>query len=379
MKVLIGVSGSIAAFKSLILSRLLFKRGHRIKVILTRGALHFVTPLSFKELAGAEVFTEEDFFKGNTHIDLARWADLFLIAPATYNVIGKVAVGIADDLLTSTAAAYLGPIHFAPAMHTEMWRNPILRKNIETLKTFGHVVLPVGSGDLASGDVGEGRMLEPEEIVSYVEDVRKLREFWGGKRVVITYGGTREPIDDVRVITNLSSGKMGIALASAFTSAGAHVVAVACGGVEAAPSREFYRVNTVEELHDLLKGMDYDYLFMAAAVSDYRPEYRKGKIKKGEDSLILPLVKTRDILSSISGDRRGIIVGFALEEPDKLHSEARRKLRAKGIDYVVANPTGVIGSDRTTVFLYGREGLIGEFSGTKWEVARQIVKALASV
>ena len=379
MKVLIGVSGSVAAYKSLTLARLLFKRGHKLKVVLTRGGLHFVTPLSFQELAGAEVFTEGDFFKGNTHIDLARWPDLFIVAPATFNVIGKVANGIADDLLTSVAAAYDGPIHFAPAMHTEMWRNPILRRNLSTLKRFGHVILPVGTGELASGDVGEGRMMEPEDIAAYVEDIGQLRDFWEGKRVVITYGGTQEPIDDVRVITNRSSGRMGMALASALTSAGAYVVAIACGDVDAAPARELYRVRTVDELYEVLRGMDYDYLFMAAAVSDYRPEYRKGKIKKDSESLTLNLVRTRDVLTSIAGEKRGVIVGFALEEPHRLHTEAQRKLREKGIDYVVANPTEVIGREETRVFLYGREGLLGEFSGTKWEVARQIVRALASV
>ncbi len=378
MKVLIGVSGSIAAFKSLILARFLYKRGHTLKVVLSRGALHFVTPLSFRELAGAEVFTEEDFFRGNTHIDLARWAEVFLIAPATYNVMGKVANGIADDLLTSVAAAYPGPIVFAPAMHTEMWRNPILRENLATLKRFGHVILPVGSGELASGDVGEGRMLEPEEIAAHVEELAAVRGFWEGRRVVITYGGTVEPIDDVRVITNLSSGKMGIALASALRSVGAHVVAVACGNVDVAPSNEFHRVMTVEELHALLKGLEYDYLFMAAAVSDYRPEYRRGKIKKGKETLVLKLERTVDVLTSLSRNRRGVIVGFALEEPHRLHAEAQRKLRDKGIDYIVANPTDVIGEDETKVFLYGREGLIGEFSGSKWEVAREIVRALAS-
>ena len=378
MKVLIGVSGSVAAFKSLILARLLYKRGHSLKVVLTRGALHFIAPLSFQELAGAEVFTEADFFKGNTHIDLARWAEALLIAPATYNVIGKVASGIADDLLTSVAAAYPGPIIFAPAMHTEMWRNPILQENLSTLKRFGHVVLPVGTGELASGDVGEGRMMEPEEIAAHIEDVAAVRGFWEGKRVVITYGGTVEPIDDVRVITNLSSGRMGMALASALRSMGAHVVAVACGSVGVAPSNEFYRVRTVEELHSILRGMEYDYLFMAAAVSDYRPEYRKGKIKKGESTLTLRLERTVDVLTSLSRDKRGVIVGFALEEPHRLHSEARRKLQEKGIDYIVANPTDVIGKEETRVFLYGKEGLIGEFSGSKWEVAREIVKALAS-
>ncbi len=378
MRVLIGVSGSIAAFKSLILSRILYKRGHSVKVVLSRGALHFITPLSFQELAGAEVFTEDDFFRGNTHIDLARWSEVFLIAPATYNVMGKVANGIADDLLTSVAAAYPGPIIFAPAMHTEMWRNPVLRANLSTLKRFGHVVLPVGAGELASGDVGEGRMLEPEEIAAYVEDLAAVRDFWRGKRVVITYGGTVEPIDDVRVITNLSSGRMGIALASALRSVGAYVVAVACGNVGVAPSNEFYRVMTVEDLHSLLQGMEYDYLFMAAAVSDYKPEYRKGKIKKGKDTLVLELKRTVDVLTSLSRDKKGVIVGFALEEPHKLHSEARRKLREKGIDYVVANPTEAIGGEETKVFLYGRDGLIGEFSGSKWEVARKIVRTLAS-
>jgi len=379
VRVLIGVSGSIAAFKSLILARLLYKEGHEVGVVLTRGALNFITPLSFQELAGARVLTDDDFFKGNTHIDLARWADVMVVAPATYNVIGKVASGIADDLLTATAAAFPHPIVFAPAMHTEMWHNRILRRNLDILRGVGHVILPVGEGPLASGDVGEGRMLEPEEIAHYISRLERLMEFWAGKRVVITYGGTYEPIDDVRVITNRSSGRMGLALASWLSMARAHVVAVACGGVPTAPSAEFHRVGRVLELRNLLLDMDYDYLFMAAAVSDYAPDYRPGKIKKSSDVLTLHLKRTVDVLSELGRNKKGTLVGFALEERDRLEEEAMRKLREKNLDYVVANPIDAIGSERTEVFLFGREGLLGRYSGNKWQVASEIVMRLASV
>ncbi|MEO0139894.1 MAG: bifunctional phosphopantothenoylcysteine decarboxylase/phosphopantothenate--cysteine ligase CoaBC [candidate division WOR-3 bacterium] len=378
MKVVVGVSGSIAAHKALLLCRELYKRGYEIKVILTKGALNFVLPLPFKELANAEVFTDEDFFKGNTHINLSRWAETFVIVPATYNIIGKVANGIADDLLTSAAASYKGPLVFIPAMHTEMWRNPILKENINRLKSFGHIVFPTVEGALASGDYGEGRMVEVGDILSFLEDIRKLRDLWKGKRVVITYGGTMESIDDVRVITNKSSGKMGISLATYLKALGSYVVAVGCGGVDVAPSDEFYRVYTVEELYNALKDLDYDYLFMAAAVSDFKPSYQKGKIKKEVEKIILELSPNLDVLKEITKHKRGKVVGFALEERGKLVEEAKRKLFEKNLDYIVANPVEVIGGDTTEVVLISQKGVLGEFKGTKWEVAREIIMRLSS-
>ncbi len=377
MRLLLGISGSIAAYKSLLLARDLHKRGWELRVILTGNALRFVSPLSFRELVG-DVYTDEDFFKGNTHINLARWPDFFLIAPATYNVIGKVASGIADDLLTATASAYGWPLIFAPAMHTEMWENPILAENISRLKRYGHVFLPVGKGELASGDYGEGRMSEPEDIVRWFLEVEGMVDFWKGKRVVVTYGGTVEPIDDVRVITNRSSGKMGVALASWLTFAKAHVVAVACGNVPSAPAREFYRVERVSELMDLLSRMDYDYLFMAAAVSDFRAKYRRGKIKKGAGGITLKLERTQDVISTLAQEKRGKIVGFALEEEENLEREALRKLNEKNLDFIVANPLKVIGRDETHVKVFSKDGLLGEFSGNKWEVALKTVRVIAS-
>jgi phosphopantothenoylcysteine decarboxylase/phosphopantothenate--cysteine ligase, prokaryotic len=318
------------------------------------------------------------FFKGNTHINLSRWAELFLIVPATYNIIGKVANGIADDLLTSVCASYPFQIIFVPAMHTEMWRNPILKENIEKLRKFGHIVLPTVEGDLASGDYGEGRMLEVDDLVNYIEDIGKLGNFWRGKRVVITYGGTLEKIDDVRVITNLSSGKMGIALATFLKSLGSFVIAVGCGNVERASSDVFYRVSSVDELYEILKDLDYDYLFMAAAVSDFKVDHLKGKVKR-EGNITLNLVPTMDVLAEISRKKRGKIVGFALEEEEKLFDEAKRKLEEKNLDYIVANPIRVIGSDETEVVLLSKDGILGKFSGSKWEVARKIVERLSSV
>jgi len=378
LRILIGVTGSIAAHKSLFLCRELYKRGYELKVILSKGSLNFLKPLPFKELCGAEVFTDKDFFKGNTHINLSRWAELFLIVPATYNIIGKVANGIADDLLTSVCASYPFQIIFVPAMHTEMWRNPILKENIEKLRKFGHIVLPTVEGDLASGDYGEGRMLEVDDLVNYIEDIGKLGNFWRGKRVVITYGGTLEKIDDVRVITNLSSGKMGIALATFLKSLGSFVIAVGCGNVERASSDVFYRVSSVDELYEILKDLDYDYLFMAAAVSDFKVDHLKGKVKR-EGNITLNLVPTMDVLAEISRKKRGKIVGFALEEEEKLFDEAKRKLEEKNLDYIVANPIRVIGSDETEVVLLSKDGILGKFSGSKWEVARKIVERLSSV
>jgi phosphopantothenoylcysteine decarboxylase/phosphopantothenate--cysteine ligase len=377
LRILIGVTGSIAAHKSLLLCRELYKRGHELKVILSKASLNFIKPLPFKELCCAEVFTDKDFFNGNTHINLSRWADLFMVVPATYNVIGKVANGIADDLLTSVCASYPFPITFVPAMHTEMWKNPILKENVEKLKKFGHIVLPTVEGELASGDYGEGRMLEVEDLVKYVEDIGKLREFWRGKRVVITYGGTVEKIDEVRVITNLSSGKMGIALANFLKSLGSFVIAVGCGNIERASSDIFYRVFSVEELYNTLKDLDYDYLFMAAAVSDFKVDPSKGKIKR-EGKMTLELLPTRDVVAEISRNKKGKIVGFALEEENKLLEDAKRKLEEKNLDYIVANPIKVIGSDDTEVMLISRDGVLGKFEGSKWEVARKIIERLSS-
>jgi phosphopantothenoylcysteine decarboxylase/phosphopantothenate--cysteine ligase len=195
--------------------------------------------------------------------------------------------------------------------------------------------------------------------------------------VVITYGGTVEKIDEVRVITNLSSGKMGIALANFLKSLGSFVIAVGCGNVEMASSDIFYRVFSVDELYNTLKDLDYDYLFMVAAVSDFKVDPSKGKIKR-EGKMTLELLPTRDVVAEISRNKKGKIVGFALEEENKLLEEAKRKLEEKNLDYIVANPIKVIGSDDTEVILISREGVLGKFEGSKWEVARKIIERLSS-
>lgn len=378
MKVLLGVTGSVAAFKSIILSRLLHKRGIEHRVILTRAALEFIKPLSFTGTSGVQVFTDEDFFKGNLHIELARWGDILLVAPATANFISKFARGIADNLLLSTAMAFKGKIFIAPAMHTEMWQFQPLQENVRKLMDIGVEFIGPEEGELASGDRGMGRMTEPEDILGRILST-------SNRKVLLVYGRTEEDIDDVRVITNRSSGRMGFEIHRALMRRGIYHQVIIAGCVDYIPSGvKVHRVRRTEELLKVLKSLipQFDTLIMAAAISDFIPQKVKGKLnrRKGEIQISLePNVDVLKQLKSLKGER--IFVGFALEEEDKLMEGALRKMSEKGLDFVVANRLNAMGSATSTGMILGRGGkVLYKFENrSKEKVADKLVELIASV
>ena len=364
MKVLLGVTGSIAAYKSVIVARLLVKAGHEVKTILSRGGENFISSLSISNLTVNDVFTEDDFWipgqKIPLHIELARWPDVVVVAPATMHFLGKLAHGLADDLLTSTIGAIDRPVLLAPAMHTEMWNSRVLQDNVKRLKIFGYEFIGPYEGELSSGDRGIGRMAEPEDIIERVIEIGNTERKLRGKKVVITYGGTEEDIDEVRVITNKSSGKMGISLSRRAKELGAHVIAVV-GRVEVQPLYydEIYYARGVDQLsatlHEIVPKADV--LIMAAAVSDFKPVGRmEGKVKRGS-KLVVEFEPTEDILKSLSKNKRPdqVFVGFALESKNLLEN-AKKKMEEKGVDMIVANYATAMGSDYISGYILTRDG-----------------------
>ncbi len=374
MNVILGVTGSVAVFKSIILSRLLFKEGFNQKVILTQGALNFVKPLAYSSLTGADVYTDEDFFKANTHIDIAKWGDVLLVAPATANFISKLALGIADNLLLSVALAFSGRIIIAPAMHTEMWENPSVKENVEKLRERGVEILDPVVGELSSGDFGKGRMVEPEAIVSYLKrDTPK---------VLLVYGRTEEDIDDVRVITNRSSGRMGYEIHKALQSKGIPHRNVVVGCVRYFPEN-FVHLRTTKELLEYLKKNipSFDVLIMLCAVSDFVPYKHEGKLDRRKGNISIELAPNVDVLrslSSLKGNR--LFVGFALERESNLLDRAYSKLKEKGLDLIVANTLSSMGSESISGMLIDSNGrIIMEFrKEPKSRFARKLVEYILS-
>lgn len=344
--IIIGVSGGIAAYKSAELVRLVRKAGARVKVVMTRGATEFITPLTLQALSGEVVHTEllnEEAEAGMGHIELARWADGLLIAPATADILARLAQGRADDLLTTLALATPAPLFVAPAMNQQMWAAQATRDNIASLISRGAKVIGPDAGEQACGDVGPGRLLDPEQIVAQV-----AAEFdslhLAGKRVIVTAGPTREPLDPVRYLSNHSSGKMGFALAAAAAEAGAEVTLIA-GPVNLETPKQVTRVNVItaaDMLNCAIERAEGADLFIgAAAVADYRPaNASEQKIKKSDDTLQLSLIKNPDIIATVAklpaGRRPQLMVGFAAET-EQLHDHARSKLSQKNLDFVIAN------------------------------------------
>lgn len=341
--VVLGVTGGIAVYKSLDIVSRLKKKGIDVFVIMTKSAQEFVTELSFRSLSLNPVTT--DMFETPSsfdveHISLAQRADVFLVAPATANIIGKVANGIADDMLSTTIMATTAPVVFVPAMNTNMYLNKINQRNISILKEYGYNFIDPISGRLACGDVGIGKMESPEVIVEYVESLLTEKDY-SGKNLLITAGPTSENIDPVRHITNKSSGKMGYALARAARNRGANVTLIT--GKTSIEKPNFINVIEVfsaKEMHD--KVMDNlesaDIVIKAAAVSDYRLERESTqKIKKSSNELTLNLIKNKDILKSISNKKGNrIIVGFAAET-ENLIENAKKKIQSKNLDMIIAN------------------------------------------
>lgn len=366
VRLVLGVTGSIAAYKAVSLLRLLSREAATVTVVMTAGACRFVTPLTFEVLSGAHVAT--DLFEAHQemlHLSLPEQADAIVIAPATANCLAKAALGLADDLLSTMLLTTQCPVIFAPAMDGDMWQHPTVVEHVAALRTRGAIIVEPENGPLASGRLGQGRLADEQRILAAVHNAVHPRRDWSGRKVLISAGPTQEAIDPVRFISNRSSGKMGYALAEAARARGAEVVLVS--GPTALPSPagiEYCPVTTAEEMRKAIvhRFAWSDTVIMAAAVADFRPATPSGrKIKKRRGPLTqLELEATDDILREL-GERRTsqVLVGFAAETEDLL-AHAQEKLHAKGVDLLVANDVTAagsgFGSDTNRVVLLTREG-----------------------
>jgi phosphopantothenoylcysteine decarboxylase / phosphopantothenate---cysteine ligase len=334
-KILLGVSGGIAAYKACELLRLLVRRGHDVVPLVTSGAERFVTAETFRALARRPAGDD-------VYLHLTR-ADLLLVAPCTANTLGKLAYGLADNVLTEAALAHRGPVLLAPAMNPRMWSHPATRANAETLRARGVVLVGPDEGETAEGEFGVGRMAEPEEIADAAEKLLAGTGPLAGKRVLVSAGGTREPIDTVRFVGNRSSGRMGVALAAEARRRGAGVTLLAANiGVAAPPGVELIETPTAGELEReaLARADDADVVIMAAAVADYRPaEALAAKRPKSRAAWTLELEPTTDVLAALGSTRRPgqVLVGFAADEGERGLARAREKLAVKNADLVVYN------------------------------------------
>ena len=370
-KIILGVTGSIAAYKAVFLLRRLIEEGADVTVVMTRYATNFVAPLTFQVLSKKPVYSgmfDPDQGKDIIHLYLNRGADVILVAPATANIIGKMANGIADDLLSTMLIAARCPVILAPAMDYEMYENPVVQKNISYLRNLKIDFVGPETGLLASGDTGPGRMSEPDDIITFLEGKLGVKGDLSGHTVLITAGPTREAIDPVRYISSRSSGKMGYAIAEAAKSRGARVILITGPASLTIPQGiEAINVITAEEMLDAVMNRlsDSTVLIMTAAVSDFRPaEKAISKIKKGE-AINLKLIKTPDILEEVCKKKGNqFVVGFAAETED-LITNAKEKLRIKHLDMIVANNVSLPGAgfekDTNIVTLIDKEGKIKEY------------------
>ena len=383
--ILVGITGGIAAYKICSLIRMYKKARANVRVILSPSALNFVTKLTLQTLSNNEVYVEnfeiEEYKPG--HISLCDEADIFVIAPATANTISKIANGICDNLLLSTACAFKKPFLLAPAMNTGMWENDFVQENIKKLKSKGYHILEPESGFLACGTNGRGRMVEVEDIFEKTVDILAQKQVLKNKKILITAGGTKEKIDPVRYITNCSSGKMGIALADSAFEMGADVTLVSTFKVDK-PYKNIV-TESAQEMEKAVKSnlQEQDCVIMAAAVADYRiKEYSEQKMKKGaEDHLTLELTKNPDILKEISAmNSKAKIVGFCAESENLLEN-AKEKIQKKGCDYLVANDISRkdigFSSDMNEVYILDKNLKISHIEReTKFNVAKQILEKI---
>lgn len=384
-RVLLGVTGGIAVYKAAELLRLLKKQGMDVRVVMTQAATEFVTPLTFQALSNHAVHTDllnAEAENAMGHIELARWAEVLLIAPATANTLAKLAHGFADDLLTTLALAVTCPIYVAPAMNSVMWHNPATQANLATLIARNVQLIAPESGQLACGELGVGRMVEPVSICQQL--LSKDDEYLKGVRVLISAGATREPIDPVRYLTNRSSGKMGYALAEAAVKAGATVTLVSGITQLTAPQGvSLSVVETAAEMYQavMAKAVACDMYIGAAAVADYRPIPQPEKIKKHAEQLTLVLEKNKDILASVAAlTPRPFTVGFAAETHD-LENYALGKLRAKHLDLIAANwvgkSEGGFDKDENALQVFWHNGQLSFDMMSKTQLAEQLLKVCA--
>jgi phosphopantothenoylcysteine decarboxylase / phosphopantothenate---cysteine ligase len=390
-KILIGISGSIAAYKITTLIRLLVKEGHEVKCIMTEAACQFISPLTISTLSKHKVFV--DFFKDDTwenHVELGLWADLFLVAPATANTISKMANGAADNMLVTTYLSAKCPVYIAPAMDLDMWHHPSTIRNLDLLKSYGNTIIPVGHGELASGLVGDGRLAEPEDIVAFISKDDVQNKPLANKKVLITAGPTYEHIDPVRFIGNHSSGKMGIAIARKAASLGASVTLVLGPSNQTVEDKNIllHRVTSAQDMFNAVDSVfnQQDIVIYSAAVADYRPAtVAKEKIKKNDANLGIDLVKNIDIAATL-GAKKGtnqIAVGFALETNDEVEN-AIKKVHKKNFDFVVLNSLNDKGAgfglDTNKITIIHKDGTKKDFGvKPKTEVATDIINEIISI
>ncbi len=386
-KIIVGVTGSIAAYKSLLLVRLLVKAGAEVKVIMTPSAKDFVTPLSFSTLSKNPVLTDLfDEKSWSNHVMLGRWADLMIIAPLSCNTLSKMANGACDNLLLAVYLSAICPVMVAPAMDEDMWHHPSTKNNLEKLSSFGNIILPVEEGELASGLNGPGRMAEPDTILDQVTNHLLNRHELRGRKALVTAGPTYEAIDPVRFIGNHSSGKMGIAIANELKSKGAEVTLV-LGPVSAPVENNMKRIDvrSAAEMYDACLSIaeQQDIIVMCAAVADYTPvSVAKEKIKKKEAGFPLELVKTKDILKAIGEKKKAgqLLVGFALETNNE-KEYAMDKLKSKNADIIVLNSlrdeASGFGHDTNKITIFDSKGRQEEYElKSKREAARDIVNKI---
>jgi phosphopantothenoylcysteine decarboxylase/phosphopantothenate--cysteine ligase len=381
--ILLGVTGGIAAYKSAELLRQLQRGGAQVRVIMTESATRFITPLTFQALSGKPVAIKDDGAfddAGMDHIAYARWADMILVAPATANFLAKTAQGMADDLLSATCLAHDKKLVLAPAMNRVMWSNPATKQNIEILKSRNIELLGPASGDQACGEIGEGRMLEPNEIVAACETMFSRGKL-SGLRILITAGPTREPIDPVRFITNRSSGKMGFALADAAQALGAYVTVV-CGPTHCTENEyvDYIHIETADQMHaQVMQQLNtIDIFISAAAVADYRPvEVSAQKLKKSDASMQIALTRTADIIKECKRRKDDLFcVGFAAETENVIKN-ARNKLTKKALDMIIANQVGLpdrgFDSDHNAVEVLWRGGQQSLQLAPKTSIAKDLL------
>jgi len=386
--IILGITGSIAAYKAAEIASQLTQAGAKVNVIMTKEAIEFISPVTFRALTGNPVVTEMFDLASEfsiEHVSLAKSADIVVIAPATANIIAKLAAGFADDMLCCTVLATKAPVLIAPAMETNMYNNPATQDNLSKLKARDFVIIAPATGWLASGKEGLGRLADINDIIGSIRQVLGDDRDLADKHIVVTAGGTQEPIDPVRYISNRSSGKMGYALAEAARDRGAKVTLVTAPTSLGEPvGVNLVKVNTAQEMQQAVQNVttQADALVMAAAVADYRPtKTAKDKIKKGEVGLTLELEPTPDILSSVKGNF--IKVGFAAESSN-LMENAKQKLKQKGLDLIVANDITAsdsgFGTDTNRVTTIDREGKVDSLPlMSKREVADKVLNRVAEL
>lgn len=389
-RIVLGVSGSIAAYKSAVLIRLLVKTGAEVKVVMTSSAHDFITPLTLSALSKNPVltsFTKDETGEWNNHVDLGLWADAMVVAPASANTLAKMANGLCDNLLLAVYLSARCPVFFAPAMDLDMLQHPSTQQNIQKLTSWGNKLIQPGFGELASGLVGNGRMAEPEEIAAQLEAHFKTSGKLQGKKALVTAGPTHEQLDPVRFIGNNSSGKMGYAIAEELAREGASVTLVS-GPTHLTlsnPSINIIPVTSAEEMYTVCTAhfASAEVTVLSAAVADYKPSQKaEQKIKKKDDALTLELVKTHDIAAELGKAKKNgqLIVGFALETENE-RANAEKKITSKNFDLIVLNSLNDAGAgfghDTNKITLISKKGQAKEFNlKSKKEVARDIVHAI---